>query len=321
MEPESQNAAPEPGPPGSAPREVRPTRTEARPRNRLGLIQALWESGVDMSGTPLNSYLKTEWPHIRNVLELFLLALVCGGVVGWLLRGGKISFLEGQLSEGRTNYQTLEKARDKEEQEKSRRITQLHDDEVKSLNNTARSLTATIASLEADNGRLRGEIADIKSDIDPGAKAVKKRAKILSDQISIFLSTQETGASKYSWTTVQVGQRVQAIMKGGKSQQEAMDQINLESSKNASERTTYWRAAYRQFGIQYGDRLARIRGQISELGYQTPAIDFMMTNQPDTFTPLADLKIVNFLTAIARELQESSVQIKEIDQPVQSAPR
>src|ERR1039458_8302460 len=94
-------------------------------RKWWGMLAALWDSMCDMSLSPLNAYLKTEWPHLRNVLDLFVLFALLAAYAGWLLRDGKVSFLQGQLTEKDKAYGHQEKDRDRIQTDGNNQITQL----------------------------------------------------------------------------------------------------------------------------------------------------------------------------------------------------
>ena len=74
--------------PELTPTAPRPTQHKIPPRRKwYGMVEAGWDSICDMSFSPLNLYLKTEWPHIRNAVDLFILFIFLGVALGWLIRG------------------------------------------------------------------------------------------------------------------------------------------------------------------------------------------------------------------------------------------
>jgi hypothetical protein len=149
-------------------------------------------------------------------------------------------------------------------------------------------------------------------------KAVKKKAKILSEQISKFILAQKLGGAEYNTFTDKMEQEASRLTREGKTnvtdRPEIFDRINSVMHLNEEKRIAYWQAAQSQFYIQYGDRLLSIQKQINELGYPTPKLDNLLTNQPRQMLLNSDQIIrweISYLSELAAEIHTLSDQIKE----------
>jgi hypothetical protein len=173
----------------------------------------------------------------------------------------------------------------------------------------------TIDSLTSQIGQLHSKIEDILLESDPSAKAVKKKAKILSEQISKFISAQELGGAEYNTFTDKMEQEAKRLNSEGKTNvQEVFDRMNFVIHLNEEKRIAYWRSALSQFDIQYWDRILSIQKQINELGYPTPKLDGLLAKQPSLMPwKSEDIRrwVISCMSELATELHTLSDQIKE----------
>lgn len=127
-----------------------------------------------MSFSPLNLYLKTEWPHIRNAVDLFILFIIVGVVLGWLFRGHGVqstiatlrndfsntnAILTGQLMATRNEIQHIEKERDKIQQAGNSEMMRLTLD----LNEAKRARDADVLRLTAERDSLQQRLSYFES--------------------------------------------------------------------------------------------------------------------------------------------------------------
>ena len=164
------------------------------------------------------------------------------------------------------------------------------------------------------------EIDKVILETDPGAKAVKQRAKILSDQISTFITTEEYEKISYFPTTQESADVMMTIMESQTNQSVQLFEREFESiqSKEEQQRIGMWIKVYEQFYVQFGYRISAIQGQIAELGYKTPKIDLLIANKADDYTAINHDLIGQFVhnaLNAASELQELAINIKETNEP------
>lgn len=138
---EGENQGPSPAP---------AERPPPRHRKWWGVLEAVWDSICDSSGTPLNNYIKTAWPHLRNVVDVLFLFVIGGFVAGLLIRGcsasSKESFLAGQLAERGERIHQLERLIQTLREQNNNDITQLKIDS----NEAKRERDAQIAKLTSE---------------------------------------------------------------------------------------------------------------------------------------------------------------------------
>ena len=93
------------------------------------------------------------------MLDLFVLCALLAAYAGWLLRDGKVSFLQGQLTEKDKAYGHLEKDRDRIQTDGNNQITQLKMD----LNEAKREKDTEIAKLTNERNTAQGSLAQLQA--------------------------------------------------------------------------------------------------------------------------------------------------------------
>lgn len=169
-------------------------------------------------------------------------------------------------------------------------------------------------------GIQSAEINKVILQTDPGAKFVKQRAKILSDQMSTFITTEEYEKIEYFPTTQESADAMMTIIQSQTNQSPQLFGREFEAmqSKEEEQRIGMWIKVYEQFYVQFGYRISAIQGQIAELGYKTPKIDLLIANKADDYTAINhDLmgQFVHNVLNAASELQELAIDIKETHDP------
>jgi hypothetical protein len=170
-----QGQPPNPEPTATAQRPTQPSTPPAPPRRKwYGMAEAGWDSICDMSFSPFNVYLKTEWPHIRNAVDLFILFIILGVVLGWLFRGHGVqstilalkndysntnAILTGQLMATSNEIQRIEKERDKIQQAGNNEMIRLTLD----LNEAKRGRDADVLRLTGERDSLQQRLSYFES--------------------------------------------------------------------------------------------------------------------------------------------------------------
>lgn len=148
---------------------------------------------------------------------------------------------------------------------------------------------------------------------DPSARAVKKRTKILSDQISKFIVDEQSGSERAKSFVIELNPLMGIMMEhtDPSNRKDVLAFSEIAVAQREREINFYWFQAYQQFEIEYGEKLKSIRNQISDLGYETPKISYLVTNQIAEFTNNAEAQVAPPIVDAAKELQSLSIQIKE----------
>lgn len=138
------------------------------------MVEAGWDSICDMSFSPLNLYLKTEWPHIRNAVDLCILFIILGVILGWLIRGHRVqstiatlrndysntnALLTGRLIATSNEIQHIEKERDKIQQAGNSEMMRLTLD----LNEAKRARDADVLRLTTERDSLQQRLSYFES--------------------------------------------------------------------------------------------------------------------------------------------------------------
>ena len=142
---------------------------------------------------------------------------------------------------------------------------------------------------------------------DPSAKAVKKKSRILAGDISKFMADAE---AKSGTIEAQVfNQDFAKFIEETNVERKAI-YAGIANTETHVAHDNYWISIYGDFKIKFYDRIISIREQISELGYETPRIDFLVTNQL-TQSNVREEFCRPAIDSAAMELQELSEQIKD----------
>lgn len=134
-----------------------------RMRKWWGLISACIDSACDTSLSPLNNYLRSEWPHLLNVLDVLIFFVLLGGLGGYILRGygvnAKYSFLKGESVEKDRQISRIESELAKVRQDDNQQLTQLKIDS----NETKREKDAEISKIMSEKNSIQQQLSMFES--------------------------------------------------------------------------------------------------------------------------------------------------------------
>lgn len=181
----------------------------------------------------------------------------------------------------------------------------VNDSGVSELKGQINIKDSTIQSQAATVAAQKQKLDDINFERDQSAAAVKKRAKMLSTNISEFISDfRKNYENQFGYKSVQdVGNELSRITSQYTNKDEGIRQFHLESSRKVHAALVYEDEQSAIFQNRFFSRLNTIRQQLSELGFQSPKSGALLAN------PHQSIRLSGLETA--RELQLLSDQIKE----------
>ena len=148
---------------------------------------------------------------------------------------------------------------------------------------------ATFDSYRVENEKLSRQIAGIEAERDPAAKAVKKRATNLADQVFGFLQEWRKGEPDHNHLN-------EAWRKG------SGEDFSKAFMENADKNMAHATAMGVEFARRYMGRLATTRDQLADLGIQSATLDRLIA---DKIRTRLDVQ------AIAEQLQKLAEKVRE----------